>query len=128
MPPSRLLRLPADLKPLQRVLADGLQHHEARLPVCIVTLIQQALVEQRLKTIQYVEREIALRIAVGLGGLKRVSPDKDRKPAEQRLFSRLEQLIAPIDRGAQRLLVGGQVACAAPQKREPAGQAPKHGL
>jgi hypothetical protein len=40
------LRLPARLQPLQRVLANRLQHHEARLAIGTIDAQQQAIVDK----------------------------------------------------------------------------------
>src|SRR5262249_49189533 len=45
---------------------------------------------------------------------------------EERLFSRGQQVVTPINRAAQRLLAGGQTARGAGQKLEPVAERRKH--
>ncbi len=46
------------------------------------------------------------------GGLKRTASHKDGEPAEEALLLFCQQVIAPLEGVAQRLLAGGQIACA----------------
>ena len=45
-----------------------------------------------------------------LGGIQRAAAGEHGQPGEQRPLARLEQLVAPVDRRAQRVLAGGRVA------------------
>ena len=53
------------------------------------------------------------------GRLQREAADKDGQPAEEDLLLRGEQVVAPGDGVAHRLLAGRQVAPAAGQQRQP---------
>src|SRR5207302_3477454 len=58
-----------------------------------------------------------------LGGVHGAAASEDGEPAEERLFGGREQVVAPRDGAAQGLLPLGQVARAASQQRQPAGEA-----
>ncbi len=98
--------LGAFLEALERVLADGLQHAEARLAVGTVLPAQQALVQQRSEV---VERGATDR----LGGRGGAAADEDAQLGEEALLARLEQLVAPVNGRPQGLLPRRQVARAA---------------
>src|SRR3712207_4641185 len=51
MPATERFRLSTGYQPLQRILADRFQHHEARLAVCPTLLLQEALIEERAKSV-----------------------------------------------------------------------------
>ncbi len=130
MPTMDRASLAALLQPLQRELADRLQHPVPGLAVERLLLPQQALLDQRLDAVQdhQVERRQrdrrgarARRIAGTdrLGGLQGAAPE-DGQPPEQRLLVRRQQVVAPGDGVAQGPLAGRQVARAAGQQRQPA--------
>src|SRR4051812_49036404 len=100
------------LKLLQTVLADGLQHAEARLAVRTFRLRKEALGGQRGYAVQDVEPEGSVRVADGLSGLQRAAAE-DGQPAEQHLLVRLQEIVAPGDGVPERLLTSGKVTSAA---------------
>ena len=104
---------PLDLQALERVRADRLQHREARLAVGLFLLAEQAVVDQRREP-----GEDVLAAADGLGGVERAAAGEDGEAREERLLVRAEQVVAPVDRRAERLLAGGQVARAAGEEVE----------
>jgi hypothetical protein len=53
-----------------------------------------------------------------LHGVERAAADEDGESAEQRLLLRREQVVAPGDSGAERLLTERQIARAAAQELE----------
>src|SRR5215213_8230501 len=67
---------------LERVLAQGLQHHEARLRVEAFILLDKTLVDQRGNAVEDVEPEVASGIANPLGGRKRATADEDAESTE----------------------------------------------
>src|SRR5262249_28306070 len=67
-------------QPLQRVLADGLQHHHARFAVRTFFQSQQALVNERGDTIHHVQRQRSIRVAHGRCGLQRATTHKHSPP------------------------------------------------
>src|SRR5262249_41025439 len=95
--------LAARLQHLQGVLADRLQHPEARLGIR-ADLLQQALRDQRAHAVEYVDAERAVRVADVLGSLEGAAADEDRETPEQRLLLGVEQVVAPGDRASERLL------------------------
>ena len=66
---------------------------------------------------------ILARIADGLGALERPRSGEHREAPEQALLGVGQQLVAPVDRLAQRLLPDRQIAAAADEQREPALEA-----
>ena len=64
----------------------------------------------------------------GLRRLQREPADEDAEASEQSLLFGRQQVVAPGDRIAQRLLAGRQVPRAARQQREPALQAAQQRL
>ena len=113
-----LVGLAACLESLERVRADRLEHREARLAVGLLLLAEQAVVDQRRQA-----RQEPVAAADRLGGLERAAADEDGEAREQRLLVGAEQLVAPVDRRAQRLLALGQVARAAGEELEAAARA-----
>ena len=79
---------------LERVDANRLQHAEPAADA-----LQQALVEERAGA---VER----RVADADGGLERAAAGKDREVREQALLLGLQEVVAPGDRVAKRLVTG----------------------
>ena len=100
MPPAQFSLLAARGQALPGVLADRLQHPEA-----LARVPEEALVDQRLEGVQ-----------IGLGdllcGLQRAAAGEDGQSGEQPLLVLLQQLVAPLDRRAQRPLAGLRVTAA----------------
>src|SRR3712207_3250851 len=82
------------------VLADRLEHDEARLDTSPRLVADQAVVEQRRERYQDVEAFAADR----LGGLEREAAAEDGDPSEQPLPVVIEKLVAPLDRIAKPLV------------------------
>ena len=97
---------------LQGEFPHRLQHQVARFAAWTVLLPQQALLHQRRHAVQDVDRQV---VPAGdrLGRLQREATDKDGEPAKETLVLRGQQVVAPGDGVAHRLLPGGQVAPAA---------------
>ena len=81
VPSTDRLRLVARLELLARVLADGLQHSQARLAIRLLLLPDQALVDQRRDDVQPI---VHTEPAHGLGRVHAAAADEDRQPAQQR--------------------------------------------
>src|SRR5919201_1140113 len=81
-----------------------------------VVAAEQALVDEGGEV---VERGVA----DVFGRLEGAAVRENREAREQALLGRREELVAPVDRGPQRLLALGQVARAARQQLEPPAQA-----
>ena len=79
-------------EPLDRVLANRLQHPEA-----LVRVAHEALVDERLQRVEIGTGDV-------LGGIERAPAAEDGQVCEQVLLVRIEQLVGPLDRRAQRLL------------------------
>ena len=109
VPPAQLVELAFGLEPLERVLPDRLEQAEARLAVGAVRLADEALVDERGETLEDLP-EVHLVAADGVGDLQRAAAREDAEPRQQRLLGRLEQVVAPVDRVAQRPLPRRQVA------------------
>ena len=67
----------------------------------------EALVQQRAHDVQHVGVPVAAHL---LGGVQRPRADEDREPAEERALVLGEQVVAPLEGGAQRAVPGGRVA------------------
>src|SRR5437667_7562399 len=89
MAAPKLVTLTCLLEPRACVLADRLQHPEALLAVA-----EQTLVDERLHGVQICFRD-------RLGGLQRGPAGEDRKPGEEPLLVLVQQVVTPLDRGAQ---------------------------
>ncbi len=117
---SRLLL--ARLQPLPRVLTDGFQHREARTRLARVVPIvgppQQALVDEGGDPLKWVEGEVADRGDHGLGCVQIEPTGEDGQTAEQRLFLGSEEVVAPGNRRAERVLAGRGIQAAAGQEAE----------
>ena len=106
-------RLPARGQPLERILSNRLQHHEPGFAAGRLLLPQQALVQQRPQAVQ------DLGPAHRFGRFEGAAADEDGEPPEELLLAPAEQVVAPGDRIAERLLARGQVRGPARQQREP---------
>ena len=103
-----------------RVLADRLEHREARLAVAPRSA-DEALVDERGEASSTSSPSLA---ADRLGRLERPAAGEDRRAARRALRRRLgEELVAPVERRAQRPLAVRQVARAADQHIERAARA-----
>ena len=114
----------------------------------LLLFAQQALVEQGGDAVQDVDRrqhagiggrrfEAARRLAGDtrlpattdrLGGFERAPAGEDRQPSEQHLLRLAEQVDAPGDGAAQRLVAQRLIARAAGQQRQAAVHAHEHGF
>ena len=77
---------------------------EARPPLCRLGS-KQVLLEERLDAVQDVEPGL---LGDELGAAQRETPDEDGEAREELLLLRVEELVAPVDRRAQRPLALGQ--------------------
>ena len=123
----RGLRLPGLLGPaggfelLGGVLADRLEHREARLAVGVVGRDGEAAPYQGVERVEVAAAD----------GLDRLEPRAAREhgeAGEEVLLLGLEQLVAPVDRGPQRLLACRSVGGAADEEGEPLVEALEDGL
>lgn len=109
-------------KPHLAVLPYGLEHPEPSLTVYLVTP-QKALVHQRCQSIQNIGLRFAFRIRTHpLSCLETAVSDENREPCKKLLLILIKQVIAPVNRAAQRLLSGGKIAGTSLQDLQPAGQ------
>ncbi len=113
VPAPDLLRLAAGFEALEGVGADRLQHREARLAVGLFLLAEHVVVDQRREAGQE-----TLVTADGLGGGERAAAGEDGEAREECLLVRAEQVVAPVDRRAERLLARGHVPWAAGEEVE----------
>src|SRR4029079_11741683 len=97
-------------QPLQRILADRLQHGEAWLVITSCDTLHHLLVEERVQPIEDACSQRSYRSANLLSGVECPAAGEDSQAAEQELLTHIEQLIAPVDRRTQRALALGQVA------------------
>ena len=113
MPAPDLVGFAARLEAFERVGADRLEHREARLAVGLFLLAEHVAVDQRREA-----RQEVVAAADGLGGVERAAAVEDGEAREERLLVGAEQVVAPVDRRAERLLARGQVAWAAGEEVE----------
>jgi hypothetical protein len=97
---------------VERELADGLEHAEAA-----AVAGDQGVVGERGDAVQRVGA------ADALGGVEREAADEHAELGEQPLRGVAEQVVAPADRGPQRLLAFRRVAGTAAEQIEAAAQA-----
>ena len=80
--------------------------------------LDQALVDERHQPVEDVATDLRRRTADRLGRREVAAAGEDGQPIEQPLPAVVEQVVAPGDRAAQRLLALGQVARAGRQDVE----------
>src|SRR5205085_5158774 len=97
------------LEALPSILCDRLQHRE---PVTLAVRLYECLVDERL---QFVKSALAGVCADGLEIGESASSYEDGHAPEQALLRLRQEGVAPVDRGAQRLLPFGSVARAGPE-------------
>ena len=103
VPPADFLG-PGLLEPLGGEVANRLEHHEAALPSP-----QQVVVDQRAEAL---ERHVAY----ALGSFQRAAADEDAEACKRLALVRPQQVVAPVDRGGERLLACRRVARAGLQQ------------
>ena len=134
-------RLAGFLQTLARILAYRFEHNKARLALSSLSLLEQAVVDQRLKTVKGLSvfscaarlagRTRTPRIdapADGFGRIQRAASGEDAQAGKQAPLGRRQQVIAPVDGGAQRLLAGRQAAQTGVKKFQVVLQPGKHRL
>ena len=99
-------RLVCPLELVECELANGFEHHEATAATA-----KQALVNERLD-------EVRVRSGDRLDRVQRRTPAKHRERAKVSCLVRIEELVAPGDRGVQRALAIGDVASSRDQDRQ----------
>ena len=85
-------------QPLAAVLAERLEHDEARLAVVGHALHEQAVVDERGDAVEDVDAQVLAGVADGLGRLERAAAGEDRQAAKELLLGRCQQVVAPLDR------------------------------
>ena len=123
MDPPRRALLPAPRELPHAVHARSFQQQQARVAVRPLVPPHQAVVHQRARGIENLARGDARRDAQGLDGGERAAAGRDGEPAEQAPLTRVEQPLAPRDRGLQRPLPRGGVARPVAQGPQAACQA-----
>jgi len=123
MAASAGLLLARRVQPLQRKLAQHLQHAEARAALGGPFHLHQAGIYQRRQRQEWlVGRRFTLGPADRLRCLQRPAAHKDAQRAKTLALGRGEQLVAPGNRVPHGLLARGEIARSAAQKRQPDGQ------
>src|SRR5260370_14918480 len=97
--------LPTRVESLQPILADRLQHQQARLPL-LFRLAQQALVNERRHPIQEVFWDLIKSRIQTFHCPQCAAASEDGEPPEESLFLSIEQFITPCKRVAECLLPG----------------------
>src|SRR6266568_9058684 len=115
------LHLPIHEHLLQPILADRLQHEQAWLLAFLLGLLQQAFVDKRSNSLQDLPcfTTISRVSADCLYRLQSTTTNEDGEPPEESLLRGIEQVIAPCNRVAQRLLPCRYVTRGACQHRQP---------
>ena len=127
MPAVQLVRATALREAFQCVFADGAEHQEAGLAIARRHLAQQALLDERTEAIEQVDVQLVPRAHL-LDGVQSGAAQEDGEAPEERPFVIGQQLVAPVDRSAQRLLPLRAIAAAAGEKIQPVAQARQHRL
>ena len=112
------------------VSADGLEQREARLAVAILAAHQQALVEQRRQQIERLDLVGAVGGVEAHGQHRRRAEGaaEDAQPPEQPALRLAQQVVAPVERRAQRAVAVGQVGGAAGEQAEAVVEPAQHRL
>ena len=105
VPTSDGLAVAARHQSLECVLANGLEHSQARLVAGCVLGREQVVPEERLDPLQDVEVGL---LGDVLGGGQREPADEDGEAREELLLLRLQEVVAPLDRRAERPLPLGE--------------------
>src|SRR5688500_15243018 len=115
---AELVGLAGGLEPLDGKLADGLEHPEA---AAVGSDADEALVDQRLEGVEVSVDDL-------FGRLEGPAAAEDGQAGEQALLVGGQQLVGPLDRGAQGALALRSVAAAAGEERQTLLQALEQGL
>ena len=86
------------------------------------------MVDQCREGVQHVHLQIAGSAGNHLGRIQRAAPGKHRQVRKQAFLIGIEQVVAPIDGTAQRLLAYGQIPRAASQQLQTGFQPRQHRL
>ena len=100
-------------EPLERVLADRLQHAHARDRWPSSSTASRLCLASDSTSVEQVDGDNPARILVGadrLDGVEGGAAAKDAESGKKRLLRRFEEVVAPVDRGAERLLPCGEIA------------------
>ena len=108
MAPLKFRKLGRRAGLLDGVLPDLFQHLEARRASISLVAIDQALRQQGVETVEDPDAQVLVS-AHRLSRFEREPAREDGQPTEQLSFGAIEQVIAPADRGGQRLLARGQI-------------------
>ncbi len=115
VPAAQGLGFAGRFQELDRELADGLEHCEARLVRGAADAPDEALIDERGEGVEDVQTVLS---ADGLRVLQRPAAREDGQPREQPALGFVEQAVAPLERRAQRALSVGQVLSAADEQVE----------
>jgi hypothetical protein len=116
-----------DLELFQSVLANRLQHHKAGFTPAWLDLLRKTFIDHGCHAIEQIQIKIASGIAHGFRAFQRASAHEHRESPEKLLLGGSQQIVAPVNGGAQRLLPLRHVARAAGQQLQPAGETCPHG-
>ena len=120
VPLARRLELAGRLEQLEPELADRLEHPEARLAVGVLRAgAAGSSRPARRAPSSSSSPKSPSRSQTASAASRRQPPTKTREAREERLLLRQQQVVAPGDRPAQRLLARGEVLRAARQQRQP---------
>ncbi len=108
---------------LLRILAHGLEHPEAARAARLLDL-HEALVGERGHEVERLPLFDALAAADLDGGDHRRAPGEDGEPAEERALVFVEEVVAPVDQRAQRLVPRQRGARASGEKPQSLVEAP----
>jgi hypothetical protein len=109
-------------QPLPAILPHRLEQPVARLVAARLGL-HQRLGDQLEEQLEHVVRDHLAAGGDGLGGLEREAAGEDRQPAPERPLGRRQQVVAPPDHRAQRLVPGQGGAAPLGQEAEAVVQA-----
>ena len=124
--PGRCRERRLRIERLGRVGLDRLEHRDPRRPIAVrrLGLQDQALVEKRAEAADGIQLRAGRLVEVGRHRLDRLdrAATEDRQQLEEPLLGGAQELVAPLDRRAQRLLPLGQIAGAAAEVLEAAAE------
>ncbi len=121
VPAAELVReLRAAVQPLARILADGLQHGEPPLAADAVDAPQQALVHERLHPVDDVHFRKRANGRRHPFDVLEPRAGEDSESLEQQTLVGAKQLVAPLDRPAERPLPVREIARPSAEQIKPA--------
>jgi hypothetical protein len=96
--------------------------------VRVIRKLHEALVDERGDSVERVDAEVVVGVADRLDGFECAATLEDSEPPEEALFVFVEEVVAPVDGGAERSLARGEVLRTAGEKAKAVLEPVENGL